>query len=165
MSKKEKPHNNTEIQPLDNCRTLSDFINNDAYMLFPDKDDWRKRFIATLITWAYRDDSLEIVDFALEMKMYRSMLYRWIEKYPDIREAYEQAKLIISSRRRKGALTKKFDRDVVFRDMHVYDPEWLAINKYHSDMKKDEEKQAHTFIISDAKPKVLTKEEMENGNV
>lgn len=162
MSKKEKPHNNTEIQPLDSNRNWVDFINNDAFMLFPEKKDWRNRFILTMLEWAAKDDSLEIGEFHASLKMHRSLLYDWINKYPDIKNAYEHAKLLISYRRKKGALTKKLDKDVVFKDIHKYDPEWLDINKYHSDMKKDEEKQAHTFIISDVKPKVLTKEEMEN---
>ena len=42
----------------------------------------------------------------------------------------------------------------------MYDPEWHAINKYHSDMRKEEEKQSHTFIINDAKPRIVSKEEM-----
>lgn len=162
MAKDEKeiPNNNIEIKPLTNKNTWRDFINNDAFMEFPEKDDWRKRFIVTLMEWAQKDDSLEITDFALDMKMRREKIYLWAQKYPDIGAAYEQAKLMIASRRKKGALTKKFDKDVVFKDLHRYDPEWLEINKYHSDMKKEEEKQAHTFIINTGKPKIVSKEEM-----
>jgi len=153
-------NNNIEIQPLTNIRTWKDFMDNDAFMEFPEKRDWRLRFIYTLLEWASKDDSVEITDFALEMKMRRSTVYDWANRYPDVKEALDQARLMIGSRRRKGALTKKYDKDVVFKDMHKYDPEWLEINKYHSDMKVEQEKQAHTFIISDAKPKVVSKEEM-----
>ncbi len=162
MAKKEKenPHHNIEIQPLTNKRTWTDFIENDAYMEFPEKNDWRNRFIYTLLEWASKDDSLEITDFALEMKMRRMTINDWTHKYPDIKEAYDQAKLMIGSRRRKGSMLKKLDGSYAYKDMHKYDPEWLEINKYHSDMKKEEEKQAHTFIISDAKPRIVSKEEM-----
>jgi hypothetical protein len=132
--------------------------------MFPEKDDWRKRFILTLLEWASKEDSLEIGDFILEMKMHKSMFCRWMKNYPDISDAYDHAKLLIASRRRKGALTRKFDKEVVFRDIHRYDPEWLEINKYHSEMKKDEDKQAHTFIINDAKPRIVSKEEMTREN-
>jgi hypothetical protein len=139
-------------------------VQDNAFMMFPERDDWRKRFIFTLLEWASKDDSLEITDFAIEMKMHRSMLYRWVEKHSDIKEAFGMAKLMIASRRKKGALTRKFDKDVVFKDLHKYDPEWHDINKYHSDMKKEEEKQAHTFIISDAKPRIVSKEEMKSDS-
>lgn len=154
------PDNSTDIKPLTNRNTWIDFIKNDAYMEFPEKQDWRNRFIFTLLEWASKHDSLEIVDFAIEMKMRREQIYVWAQKYPDIGQAYEQAKLIIASRRRKGAMLKKLDGAYAYKDMHVYDSEWLAINKYHSDMKKEEEKQAHTFIINDAKPRIVSKEEM-----
>ena len=114
----------------------------------------------TLLQWAEREDSLDITDFPLEMKMHRSLFYDWVRRFPDIKDAFETAKLMLASRRKKGALTRKFDKDVVFKDLHKYDSEWLEINKYHSDMKKDEEKQAHTFIISDSKPRIVSKEEL-----
>lgn len=157
---KETSNHSKDIEPLATNRTWSDFIKNDSFMLFPEKLDWRNRFIYTMLEWASKDDSLEITDFALELKMHRSMLYRWINTYSDIKDAYDQVKLMIASRRKKGALTKKFDKDVVFKDLHKYDPEWLEINKYHSDMKTEEAKQSHTFIINDAKPRIVTKEEM-----
>lgn len=162
MAKKiEKPSNNsTDIKPLTNTRSWSDFIQNEAYMQFPEKQDWRNRLIYTMYEWASKDDSLEITDFAIEMKMRRMTLYDWANKYPDIKAALDEVRLMLGSRRRKGALTRKYDKDMALRDMHCYDPEWLAINKYHSDMKKEEEKQAHTFIINDAKPRIVSKEEM-----
>jgi hypothetical protein len=152
---------NIDIEPLSHKRTWRDFINNDSFMEFPDKIEWRSRFCATLLEWASKEDSLEITDFALEMKHRRATIYDWCEKYPDIKAAYEQAKLMVASRRKKGALVRKYDKDVVFKDLHKYDSEWLDINKYHSDMKKEEEKQPHTFIISDAKPRIVSKEEMD----
>lgn len=163
VKKAKKSNTSIELHPLASNRTWLEFVQDNAFMMFPEKDDWRKRFILTLMEWASKEDSLDITDFALEMKMHRSMLYRWVEKWPDIKQAFDMAKLMLASRRKKGALTRKFDKDVVFKDLHKYDPEWLEINKYHSDMKKDEEKQAHTFIISDAKPRIVTKEEM-NSN-
>jgi hypothetical protein len=162
-SEKEIPNNNIEIKPLTNKRTWTDFIQNDAYMEFPQKQDWRQRFICTLLEWASLETSVEITDFALEMKMRRQTVKDWAAKYPDIKDAYDQAKLMIGSRKRKGALTRKFDKDVVFKDLHRYDPEWLEINKYHSDMKKEEEKMAHTFIINGEKPRIVSKAEMK-GN-
>jgi len=154
------PQSSMDVKPLSKPMSWNDYLNNRAYMQFPEKDDWRKRFTCTMLEWASQEDSLEITDFAIEMKMHRQTLYSWADKYPDIKEALDITRLILGSRRRKGALTRKYDKDMALRDMHCYDPEWLAINKYHSDMKVEQEKQAHTFIISDAKPKVVSKEEM-----
>jgi hypothetical protein len=32
-------------------------------------------------------------------------------------------------------LKKVYDKDVVFRDIHRYDPDWVAINKEHAQQK------------------------------
>lgn len=149
-----------DIQLLTTSGTWCEYLNGDAFMLFPSKDDWRKRFMYTLLNWASKEDSLEITDFAMEMKMHRRTLYKWAEQYADLQDALEIARLMIGSRRRKGAMIKKLDGAYAYKDMHKYDPEWLEINKYHSEMRKDEDKQAHTFIINDAKPRIVSKEEM-----
>ena len=162
MAKKkvETINTTTDIQPLSNATSWSDFIQNNAYMQFPQKDDWRKRFIYTFIEWASKDDSLEIMDFYVEMKMYRTTVYDWANKYPDVKDALDYVRLMLAARRRKGALLRKYDKDMALRDMHMLDPEWLTINKYHSDMKTEEAKQSYAFIINDAKPKIVSKEEM-----
>lgn len=161
MAKKSEVINNSkDMKLLTTSETWCEFVNNDTFMLFPSKHDWRQRFIYTLLEWARKDDSLEITDFAIEMKMRRTTLYRWADEYPDLKDALDFARLMIGSRRRKGAMQKKLDGTYAYRDMHMYDPEWHAINKYHSDMKTEEAKQSHTFIISDAKPRIVSKEEM-----
>jgi len=68
---------------------------------------------------------------------------------------------MLSSRKRKGALTRKYYKDVVYKYMHVLDPEYLAINKYHADLKKDEDGQQHTYNLILNKPAVVSKEEMD----
>jgi hypothetical protein len=125
------------IDVLSNTRTWLDFMNNDAVLISPEKDSYRKRLGLTMLTWAQQETSLELVDFALEMKMRRQNLSDWADKYPDFREVYDTVKLMIGSRRRKGALTRKFDKDVVFKDDHIYDPERHELNQYWNNMKKD----------------------------
>jgi hypothetical protein len=100
------------------------------------------------------------MQFCIEYKIPYRTLKEWIDKYPEIKEAYADVKLAVACHRRLGSMNKKLDGAYAYKDMHMYDPEWHAINKYHSDMKKDEEKQSHTFIINDSKPRIVSKEEM-----
>ena len=90
--------------------------------------------------------------------MRRQTLYEWVAKYPDIKAAFEEAKLLLACRKRVGAMTKKFDKDAVYKDMHRYDPEWHEINQYHADMKKEDENKPTTFVINMNKPKVIEQE-------
>jgi hypothetical protein len=153
-------NNNNELQALSKTRTWVDFINNDAYLMFPEKLDWRKRFILTMLEWADQEDSLELQDFAVEMKIARSTLYKWGDDFSEVGAALKHVRLMLASRKRKGALRKEFDKDVAFRDMHVLDPEWREINQYHADLKKAEEHQPTTFILHTDKPAITSQEEL-----
>lgn len=155
---------------LTKTHTYTDLIDNEAFIFFPDKDNWRKRLIYTLEKWCEKEDSVELQQFYDEYKIPRQTMVVWRNKHADINKALDTAKLTMGSRRRIGALTRKFDREVVFRDMHVYDDEWLAINKYNVDLKKDETHVPTTFILPVGpdgrlkKPEVITQEQMESNN-
>lgn len=156
-NKKKPAKINIELSELSNTRTWSDFINNDSFMEFPGKDDYNKRLAFTLMQWADKPESLEMIDFMTERKMSPRTMYEWIAKYPELKYAWDYAKLIVASRRRKGALKKIYSETVAFRDMHVLDPAWLEINRYHAEQKQlDMDKQAHTFNITLGKPEVVT---------
>ena len=159
-AKKETIQYSGDARELSNSRSWIDFLSKDTLAAYAGKDEWRERLIYTLLKWAEKPSSLEVMQFCIEFKLPYSTFKQWVEKYPEIKQAYSEAKLILACHRRVGSMNKKLDGAYAYKDMHVYDPEWLAINKYHSDMKTEEAKQSHTFIINDAKPKIVSKEEM-----
>ena len=157
--------NNTNIKllPLNSQRTWQSFVSEECYSLFPDRDEWRKRFCYTLLEWAEKPDSLEIADFAIEQRLRRQTIYDWAKKYKDIADAYEMAKLIIATRRRRGAMLKQLDGNYAYKDMHRYDKEWAEINEYLARLKKDEGPANPTVTVLLSKPDVLSKEDMDSG--
>lgn len=138
MKKVQDNNPSTEIKPLSNSGSIMSYIKDQSFLYNPEKLDWRNRLIYTLFSWASLDTSLDIVQFCMEYKMHRRTLYKWSTAYNDIKEALDDIKVILGCRRRIGALTRRFDKDVAFKDMHMYDPEWLEINKYHAALKKEE---------------------------
>ncbi len=168
MSKKESSNKKPlqyigDALELSNSRSWMDFLNKESLSMYPGKDEWRQRLIYTMHKWSEKSSSLEVMQFCMEYKIPYRTLKEWVAKYPEIKEAYDDVKLAVACHRRLGSMNKKLDGAYAYKDMHIYDPEWHEINKYHSDMKKDEEKQAHTFIISDAKPRIISKEDMVGG--
>jgi hypothetical protein len=148
---------NTELRSLSNTRTWADFIRKESVIAFPDKDAYRQRLMHTLLEWADQESSIEINDFIFEMKMRRQDLYDLAQRFEDFAEVYEYAKMRVGSRRRKGALTKKFDKDVVHRDEHVYEPNRHEVNVYHNNLKKD--------IQNDNTTKVIVLSQLETGEL
>lgn len=141
-------------------RSWTDAIDDSVLSLYPSKDQWRQQFIGMFFQWAEKEDSLDIVQFSSSIKLRRCTLYDWANKYADVKEALDEVKLILAGRRRVGAMTRKYDKDAVYKDMHRYDPEWLEVNRYHADLKKEEDKQPTTFVINMPKPTVVSAEEM-----
>lgn len=131
--------NNTEVVELSNSRSWVDFVKNESYMLFPSNDDWRNKLKYSLIIWGLKEESLEIMQFCMEFKFAYRTIKEWVDKYPDLCEVYDEVKLMLACRRRLGALKKVFDKEVVYKDMHKYDPEYLEINKYHAALRKIED--------------------------
>ena len=158
VAKPKKPNDtSTKILPLTKNRSWLDFIDNDATLVFPEKDSYRKRMMLTLLEWASQESSIEIEDFAFEMKLRTATLWDWAQKYPEFKDAYDYAKRMIGARRRKGALTKKFDKDVVHRDEHIYNPDRHEVNVYHNNLKKD--------IQNDNTTKVIVLSQLDTGEL
>jgi hypothetical protein len=153
-----------DANELSNSRTWQDFLDQDTLSAFPGRNDWRKRLIYTMLSWSEKKDSLEIMQFCIAYKLPYTTLREWVLKYPDIKHAYENVKLAVACHRRVGSMNKKLDGAYAYKDMHMYDPEWHAINKYHSDMRTEEAKQSHTFVIDTTKPRIVSKEEMIANN-
>jgi len=155
MVKRSKP--NTDNGMLSSTRTLIDFFDEAGLSNFPQKDSWRKRLCFTMVNWSRGEEALDLVQFCQQYQIPRTSLYEWAAKYEDVRNALSELRINIGCTRRIGSMKKKLDGTYAYKDMHLYDKEWLAINKYHSDMKKEEDKQPTTFIINTEKPKVQNK--------
>jgi hypothetical protein len=137
---------NHAIVQLQSGRTIYDRAKNDFSMLFPEKDSWRQRFKFTMLDWAEKDDSLDIYQFFQYYGLPRQTFYDWCNKYPDIKATAEEVKLTIGCRKRVGALTRKYDKDVAYKDMFKYDPEWKDVDLYNREMKADSETGQHITI-------------------
>jgi len=158
---KKVDNNTTENSMLSKNNSWMDFVKKESLLANPGRTEWRERLVNTMLHWAQSENALEIMQFCIEYKISYFSLREWVKKYKDIKEAYEYVKMMVACHRRTGSMTKKLDGNYAYRDMHMYDSEWHAINKYHADLKKEEEKQAHTFIINTDRPAVVTKQEME----
>jgi len=118
-------------------RTIDEILDEEQFMLFPDKETWRRRLCYSLYEWADREDSIEITQFCREYKLPRQTLYDYIHKYPDVKKVFDEIKLWLGSKKRIGALKRYYDKDVAFKDMYKYDPEWLEIDRYNQSLKAD----------------------------
>ncbi len=142
------PQHSTFAKEVGKNRTWIDYMSEEAYSQFPDKASWRKGFILTMLNWGSSEDAIVLEDFCFEHKLSRSTLWEWREKYPDVKKAVTDLKIFIGARRRRKCMLNQLNT-IAYRDMHVYDDEWATlVDKYHSELKKQEEQVAREYNVT-----------------
>lgn len=133
-----KPNHSTPPKPLTKPASWLEAKDWQAFIYDPKKEKWRQQLIASMFEFFQDESKVELEQFCFEYKLSRKVLYKWRQRYPDLEEAVDEIKLLLASRRRVGALKRQYDKEVVMKDLHTYDPEWLLVNKYWSELKKSE---------------------------
>jgi len=140
MTKKVKSSNPSTIpEGISKPSHLWETIGNDALRFFPEKDAWRKRLILSLLTFFKNPEVLVWEEFCQEFDIPRRTLDGWCSRYEDLAETKRHVMIMIAARRRKGVMNFNLQQYASFRDMHVYDPEWKDVEKFHADLKNSEE--------------------------
>lgn len=155
MAKRSKP--NTPPEKLTKNGSYMDYLSDEAFRLFPGKEDWRKRLCASIYAFPEEKDEfglhvVEVLQFCDLYKIPYKTYCNWVNAYDDVRQAHETMKLKLGSRRRVGALHRRYDKDIVFKDLHKYDPEWDEVNKYHAALKTDQPNSGPQFIVMSEMP-------------
>jgi hypothetical protein len=96
-------------------------------------DRWAKE----LVEWAKKPDSLKFSDWFLENDIHMSNGLLLCDIYPALKNAAEQAKMIIGNRREKGGIKNELNSAMVSFSMPMYDPEWKARVEWDAKIKKD----------------------------
>jgi hypothetical protein len=104
---------------------------------------------AKLLDYAYHaDGSKGFVNFIAEMGIpYRTFHY-WIGKYPELKEDYEQAKLMFGENLQANALKRKFDAALSKYILYHYLPEYKEIQQFLAKMRDlSDTEEARTKVV------------------
>jgi hypothetical protein len=132
-----------------------------TFQMKPVSRGFIERLAQDLVKWSQKEDSLVLGDFCSERYIERKLFWNWCQKYPEMSKAYEYAKSNVSSRREKGALTRKFDAGFVKESMPIYDQDWKDLLEWKAKIKADnlESSQAKIVVLSDLEYKNLETKE------
>jgi len=93
-----------------------------------------------LTNWATHDkNALILKQFFLEKGVSTSDVHRWRKKNKLLDSAIEFAKGAIGARREVGALTRKFDANIVMKTMMNYCDEWKQAEVWRAELKQKQE--------------------------
>jgi len=104
---------------------------------------------------------LRIYTFFAGKRISNTTIDTWRKKSPLFNAAYELGKDILAERRERDAWEHGGAVTIFLKTQHLYDPKWIEINKYHSDLKKEEASQSEVRYVYLEKPKVKSKEEVD----
>ena len=115
-------------------------------------------FLETLINelfeWADTNEgAIKLRPFFRKKKIFYEDVCYWRKKSKTFDQIYTEALAAIGDRREDRAFNLKANASIQMKTAHLYDPEWREVNRYHSDMKKDEEgskKQPINLIVNEA---------------
>lgn len=146
MPKKINP--NKKEHGIAKSRQVYDWIDNARLQeLLPERDSWRKRLIYSIYEWAETSQQLTASNFCITYRIPRMTFMGWVNKYDDVKAAFEMAKIIIADRRVNGALYRQMDKEVAFKDLYRYDSEWDEIDKRNAALRKSETPDAVPTIV------------------
>jgi hypothetical protein len=111
----------TQALPKNGADIISSFSN---LLLNHTNEEWRAKLCIQIREFGVRKTTVNIKDFCPEYKITYRMIEKLIELYEEIREAWNDAKEFIAANRWNGAFSRKYDKDVMFRDQHRYESDW-----------------------------------------
>lgn len=102
-----------------------------------------------LVDWAKaNDDAIKIKQFLADKGISEKKWHDWYTKYDDLREAHDQAKMIIGNRREHGLVTRKYADGPTSFMMPHYDKDWRDEQEHKANLnKKDGEMGGATKIV------------------
>lgn len=138
-------------------------LHPEAHHFYPGVSQLRERLIFTLHEWAQDPENIEIGQFTIKYQIPFQTMYEWIDTYPDVKQAWKQAKMMLASHRRVGSMKRKLDPKSCYRDMYKYDPSENEVDERASRLRtaSDDNQQGNVIIkVVDVRPEVITKEDM-----
>lgn len=92
------------------------------------------------------DDVLFMGEYHIKKGVAKSTFEEWVQRNPNLQRARAFVREIISMRREKGALTRKYDPTTVFKMQHTYDNAWKEMEEWRASLKEKVENQGSGSI-------------------
>lgn len=118
----------------------------DSLEINPKNEEWRARFCDKLIEYSLDPKSNHMKGFCVKNRIAVRTMEELVKRWPDIKEAWLDAKEFLGSHRYNSVWEKEGEKDLFFRDQHRYDADWhKEVNEYNAQLKKDD---AHAIDLS-----------------
>lgn len=87
------------------------------------------------------EDVLFMAEYHVKKGVSKTTFEEWVQRSPNLQAARAFVKEIISMRREKGALLRRYDPATVFKMQHTYDAAWKEMEEWRASLKEKSENQ------------------------
>lgn len=113
----------------------------------PVSEAFIERLAREMVDWSKLEDSLRITQFFNQRGIPNGMIYKWMEKFPMLKQAHEFAMGAIADRRDIGAITRKYDGNYIDKSQAMYDPEYKKFLEWKASMAEKNRENSGTLIV------------------
>lgn len=120
-----------------------------AFKVIPVSESIVEEWAEELEKWVKKNPKAKTITEFIRFKgINRSTFYNLIKKHQCLADAHENAMRELGERLWGDAVDRKADWKAVQFMLHTYAPEFELANKYHSDLKKQEEEAARAYNVT-----------------
>lgn len=146
IKKKSKSSDNNKL-PMGNTKIVDQYPDMFFLKEKPVSEAFIERLSREMIDWSKKDDSLRITQFFNVRGIPNAMIYRWMTKFPMLKQAHEFAMSVIADRRDVGAITRKYDGNYIDRAQAMYDPEYKKFLEWKASLVDKNKDSQGTLIV------------------
>lgn len=120
--------------------TRNAFLQFNSWRIVPLTADGAERLAMKLFEWCTtNDDVLCFDEFLVQHRLSFNTYYKWLDKFPVLKEMHTWALMFLGARREKGALKNQLNPLVVKFTMPYYSPEMKKLVEFYAAVKKPED--------------------------
>lgn len=105
------------------------------------------RFSYDLVFKTDNPDPCTVHFWRAKVGLPRGTYDRWYAKYPEFKSIIEEGKEMLGYIRERGMLKKELAERSTMYTMHHYSPDWVSFNKYHADLRNDDDKNSNIEVF------------------
>jgi hypothetical protein len=131
-----------------NERFFDEYLNLNTWKMTPLTISFIQKLGEELLTWAQTDpNALTLDQWQVANGVCDTTKYRWIEKYPSFKLAWQQAKKALGVRREVGAINRKYEVSMISNVMAHYSHVWKDTAEWRAKLKGDAENKPERTIV------------------
>jgi len=114
-----------------------ELINAATAISVPGANNWFEKLAFVLNEWSKQDDATMLRKFYDKYGIRKCVFKSFVKQSPLLQAEFEEVKDRIASRLIDGATLKKYDREIVLREIHKYDAEEFELTAKLSKISKE----------------------------